>query len=318
MGRETHSWGWGAFAGSVSLVRQVRCRWEHETSERLGRRVSTDPQTEGVGVSARRTLIIIVAIAVGAVAAVGTVLYVHGAQSRANHNAKLVAIYVVAREIPKSTSGDAAISGGLIKRSSIPQQFYPSSAITDINEIKGKITPDDLAPGQVLVDNQFVEPKVANSSFSTTNIPAGQMAITISVGTTQAVAGLIVPGDKVDLMGFFKPEDAQGKPIPPADLTQYAHFFYQNVNVIAIGTSAAPTAGQTTAPTNPGSNLFTFAVPPEAAERIELAAQQNSISLALVPPDNQPVNIPAVQAGTIDGPVPSISAQPPQLTPYGQ
>ena len=126
--------------------------------------------------------------------------------------------------------------------------------------IKGKVAPLDLAAGQILVDDEFVTPAAAQTSFSTTNVPNGQVAITISVSNVQAVAGLIVPGDKVDLMGTFH----TGNPSADAgtDVGEYEHFFYQNVNVIAIGTTAAPTAGNTGAVTNPGSDLFTFAVPP--------------------------------------------------------
>jgi pilus assembly protein CpaB len=252
--------------------------------------------------SARRTLILIVALAVGTVAAVSSVLYLNSVQSRANGNAKLVRVYKVASAIPKGTTGDVAIGRNLIVASSIPQKFFPQTAVTDLVEIKGKVAPLDLAPGQILVDNQFVAPSVAHTSFSTTNVPSGQVAITISVDQVRGVAGLIVPGDKVDLMGFFTPT-ASTDPNQ-----QYAHFFYQNVNVIAIGSVAAPTAGNTAPATNPGGGLFTLAVPPDAAERIVQASQKGSIYLALVPPDNAPTAIPPVQAGTIDSPS--------GLTPY--
>ncbi len=268
--------------------------------------------------SARRTLIIIVAIAIGAVAAVSTVLYVNSVQSRANGNAKMVAVYQIVKDIPAKTTGDTAIAQGLVKKGSIPKQYYPPSAVVDVNEIKGKVAPYELVPGAPLVEKQFVEPKVATTSFSATNIPAGQMAITISLDPTKAVAGLVVPGDKVDLMTVIAPTDREANPPKPANQFKYAHFFYQNVNVIAIGTSAAPKQGETAAPTNPGSGLYTLAVPPEAAERIVMASLGGTVYMALVPPDNQPVNIPVVPGGLVDGPNPPTVAQAPQLTPYAQ
>jgi pilus assembly protein CpaB len=256
--------------------------------------------------SARRTLILIVALAIGTVAAVSSVLYLNSVQSRANGNARLVRVYKVGSTISKGTTGDYAIGHSLIVASSIPDKFYPPTAVTDLSEIKGKVAPLDLAAGQILVENQFVEPSVAHTSFSTTNVPTGQVAITISVDQVHGVAGLVVPGDKVDMMGFFTPPNS-------TDPTgQFAHFFYQNVNVIAIGSVAAPTAGNTAPVTNPGGGLFTFAVPAEAAERIVLASQKNSIYLALVPPDNAPGTINPVNAGQIDTP----SQGNAQLTPY--
>jgi pilus assembly protein CpaB len=248
-----------------------------------------------------------VAIALGTVAALSSVFYLNSVQSRANGNAKLIRVYKITQVIPKGATGDEAIAHNAIAASSIPKKFYPETAITDLAQIKGLVAPVELDPGQVLVNDQFVEPAVANTSFSTTNVPAGEVAITLSFGTTQAVAGLIVPGDKVDMIGTFtnptaNPNSATGK-------SEYSHFFYQNVNVIAIGTTAAPTAGNSTAPTNPGSGLYTFAVPPEAAERLILADAEDSITLALVPPDNTPVPIPPVQDSNIDNPG--------ALTPYG-
>ena len=262
--------------------------------------------------NARRTLIIIIAIAVGAVAAISTVLYVNSVQSRANHNAKLVAVYVIAKDVPKNTTGDTAIAAGLIKKSSIPKQFYPATAVTNVNEIKGRVTPNLLPAGQILVEREFVEPNVANQSFSTTNIPAGQVAISIAVDSTKAVSGLIVPGDKVDLVFFGGTANAKG-----TEAGSYAHVMYQNVNVIAIGTTAAPKQGDTTAPASVNTaGTFTFALPPDAAERVLLAANAGGLTLALVPPDNQPVTIPAVSATAIDNP--GAAAPPPGLTPYGQ
>jgi len=256
-------------------------------------------------VSARRTLILIVAIALGTVSALSAVLYLNSVQQRANGNAKLVKVYKIAKPIPKNTTGDSAISQGLVASDAIPKRFYPPTAITDLSVIKGKVNLVDLAPGQVLVDNEFVEPRVAQTSFSATNVPAGQVAVTVSVDQVRAVAGLIVPGDKVDLMGTF--EGAAAGPGAPAG-DSYIHFIYQNVNVIAIGQTAAPKQGDTQNSTNPGSALYTFAVPPDAAQRIVLASQKNGLYLALVPPDNAPAQIAPVHTADVD--------KAPGLTPY--
>lgn len=271
--------------------------------------------------SARRTLIIVIAIALGVVAAVATVLYVNSVQSRANHNAKLVAVYQVARDIPRNTTGDTAIAAGLVKTGKIPKAFYPATAVTNINAIKGKVASATIPAGAVLVDGQFVDQKTAQANFSATNIPAGQVAVSISVDSLHAVGGLIVPGDKVDLMEFggaALPANATPAQTAAAENNRFAHFFYQNVSVVAIGAAVAPTPGSTTAATNPGSSVYTLAVPADAAERILLAANANlGLTLALVPPDNQPVNVGSVTGGNID-PGAGNQAPPPGLTPYGQ
>ena len=58
---------------------------------------------------------------------------------------------------------------------------------------------------------------------------------------------------------------------------QTVRYLYQNVEVLAIGQTAAADAGATEAPRRArGSGLITFEVPPEAAQRIALAGTDSS------------------------------------------
>ncbi|MHB8665051.1 MAG: Flp pilus assembly protein CpaB [Acidimicrobiales bacterium] len=264
----------------------------------------------------RRTLIAASALALGLVAAMVALVTVNHARSKANATVTATAVFVVAKTVPAGTTGDAAIAAGLVKSDSIPRKYFPPTAITNLNSIKGKIAPSQLSPGQIIVDNQFVQPDATSVSSSGIVIPTGQVAITISLDPVHSVAGLIVPGDRIDLMSVFSPKPAAGSPAAPE--TTYAHFFYQNAEVLAIGTTLAPSAGATKVVANPGSSLYTLAVPAEAAERIVLAAASGNLYAALVPPNNKAGSIPAVNAATIDGPQPPAYAQPPTLTPYGK
>jgi pilus assembly protein CpaB len=274
-------------------------------------------------VSPRRTVIIIVAILIAAVAAVANVLYLNGVQDRANGHAKLLKVFVVAQDIPKGTTGETAISQGLVKSGSIPERFRPATALSDINNVRGKVALTALAAGQVVVDGQFVEPKAAEVTFSQ-RIPAGQVAISVSFGSVQAVGNLLVPGDKVDMIvtpqaqttatGSSDTSTAAAKTIGAnnGNLSLNAGtavFLYQNVNILAIGSATAPQAGETQSVTNPGGGLITFALPPAAAQRIILASTGGSIYLALVPPDNQPTPIPNITPENFFNGI--------TLTPYG-
>jgi pilus assembly protein CpaB len=251
-------------------------------------------------VSPRRTIIIIVALVIAAVAAVANVLYLNSVQDRANGHAKLLRVFVVSRDIAKGTTGDNAIGGGLIKSGTIPEQFRPATALANIGEVRGKVALTALAAGQVVVDGQFVEPVAAQVTFSQ-RIPAGQVAVSISLDSLHAVDNLLVPGDKVDMIVPCSPT----KPVAPSagaiGPTGVETFFWQNVTILAIGTAAAPTPGQTSTVTNPGSGIMTFALPPVSAERLLLAQGTCAPTLALVPPDNQATPIPSVDPGNFWG-----------------
>lgn len=223
------------------------------------------------------------AVVLAAVAAVSTFVYVRGIESRAFDDAELVEVFVASADIPKGTPGESAASAG-IKASRIPAKFRPASALTSLDAIKGKVALASVATNTVIVDGLFVDPRTAQVTFSQ-RIPAGNVAITVSVDQVRGVAGLLVPGDKVNILVA----DGGSQRV-----------LYQNVPIIAIGTTAAPEPGDTEQVQNPGSGLITFAVPPDSASRIAYAATQGGgLYLTLVPQDNQSVDIPPINAGNL-------------------
>lgn len=226
---------------------------------------------------------VLAAVALAAVAAVATFAYVRGIESRAYNETRLVEVFMASAEIPKGTPGENAAAAA-IKATRIPAKFRPATALTSLDPILGKVALSTLSPNTVLVEGQFVDPRTAQVTFSQ-RIPAGNVAITVSVDQVRGVAGLLVPGDKVNVLVA----DGGSQRV-----------LYQNVPIIAIGTTAAPQPGETAEVQNPGSGLITFAVPPEAASRIAYAATQGGgLYLTLVPQDNAPVDIPPVNAGNL-------------------
>ena len=226
---------------------------------------------------------VIAAAALAALAAAATFVYVRGIEARAYDGAQLVEVFVASAEIPRGTPGEQAAAVA-IKATRIPAKVRPATALTSIDAINGKVALATLSPNTVIVDGQFVEPRSAQVTFSQ-RIPAGNVAITVAVDQVRGVAGLLVPGDKVNIL--VGDGNAQ-------------RVLFQNVPIIAIGTTAAPAPGETAEVQNPGSGLITFAVRPESASRIAYAAQQGGgIYLTLVPGDNQVGDIPPVDAGNL-------------------
>ncbi len=168
----------------------------------------------------RRTVILIAAVLIGAIAAYALYNYVNGVEDRAYHNAKRVQVFVVKQPIAKGTPGDQAVGDKLVQAGQIPQEFRPATAITDTAVLNGKVALTNLVPGQVVVDGMFVDQATAFVTFSE-RIPVDQVAVTVSVDQVHGVAGLLVPGDKVNLMVVLDPQLAAlaggtpGAPQPP-------------------------------------------------------------------------------------------------------
>ena len=226
----------------------------------------------------RRSLIVLVALLLGVAAGGASYAYLHSVQQRAYHNAALTQVYEVKGGISKGATGAAAVAAGQIVKAKIPTEFRPADAVTDLATIRSEVAVANMTNGQVISAGLFAAPVVA-AGTAAQSIPAGSVAITLSVDTVHAVAGLVQPGDLVDLL------------VQRADGSE--DVIYQNVRVLAIGgTVAGPTqTAAAAAPTGSG-NLFTFAVPLDAAARLALIANSadgtSNLYMALVPPNSQP------------------------------
>jgi len=259
-------------------------------------------------VGSRRTLILIAAVLIGAIAAYALYSYVNGVEDRAYKGTRRVAVFKVVQPIPKGTHGEDALKDKRIVAAQIPQEFFPATAVGDLSVVNGKVALTDLAPGQVLVQGMFVDESKAFVTFAD-RVPVDQVAITISLDQVHAVAGLLVPGDRVNMLVTIDNSAANGAPKGQSAGgagTQTVRYLYQNVQILAIGQIAAAEPGSNQAATNPGSGLITFNVPPDAAQRIALVGSQ--LYLTLAPKDYKPVDLPPVDLSNL--------FQPGVLTPY--
>jgi pilus assembly protein CpaB len=270
-------------------------------------------------VSSRRTLILIAAALVGAVAAYALFTYVGGIEDEANDNAERVQIFKIVQDIPKGTFGDEAFAQGLIERDVIAKEYRPASAITQESQIEGLVAISDLPANQVVVSNQFVSQAESLSTFSSL-LKENEVAVTVSVDQIRGVAGLLVPGDFVNVLVVVEDVDLEGQPIEAGDTVfkSPARYLYQKVQILAVGQTRKLEPGETAATNADGtptaattSGLITFVVPAEAAQRIASVGEAG-VYLTLVAKDYQPEPI---------GPIDPQAALPgetgDQLTPYG-
>lgn len=277
-------------------------------------------------------MILVAAIALGAMAALAVLRYVRGVEDRVYAEAERVPVYVVTRDIPKGMFGDEALTEGYIRADQTERKFRPSTYVADIESIRDKVALTNLAAGQVVVRGMFVDPSTARVTFAQRIQDTGgpdQVAVTLSFDQVRGVAGLLVPGDRVNILATAVELDEQalaaalaaGK--SPADAVAEARarsdalggetfFLYQNVEVLAVGRDLVPLPGESssTGGDSPAaSGLITFNVPPEAAARLVHAAESGvPLWLTLVPPAYEARPVPPVNAENL---------APGVLTPYG-
>lgn len=117
----------------------------------------------------------------------------------------------------------------------------------------------------------------AGGGSLSSKIPKGQRAFTIPVDTQSSHAGMLRPGDRVDLLGTF----ARGS-------NEFATVtLLQKVLVLASGDILVSQTGPSPATTGPRTfNSLTVAVDLEEAELLAFSVQRGPISVALRAPDD--------------------------------
>ena len=281
--------------------------------------------------SSRRTLILIAAVVVGAISAYLVFNYVNSADDRAQGNARKVDVIRIAKDIPKGTTGFEAQSQGMLVTAQIPAEFKPATAIIDSSIIRDKVAIAPFATGQILVDGMFADPIDSNTGFSsrvpndcapngfqgsTTNKPVPCVGVTISVDQTKGVAGVIVPGDYVNVMMTPDPQcNATDTSCTPARVV------FQAARVLFVDKSAVPQPGEASAnatssggttQTVANTGLITLEVPAKASQLLA-SIDPAKIYLTLLPADYTPEAVPKVDSFPAVLP----GEDPNQLTPYG-
>ncbi|MFA5787958.1 MAG: Flp pilus assembly protein CpaB, partial [Actinomycetota bacterium] len=145
----------------------------------------------------RRTLAILLAVILAAVAAVALNSYVQNAESRALKGVETARAYLAKDTIPEGTSGDTAISKGLIAREAIPRKMLAEGAIKSLTEIKNRVAAVTILKGELILAARFIKPAEAKGILP---IPADRQAISVEVSIPPGVAGFIQPGDHVSII----------------------------------------------------------------------------------------------------------------------
>jgi Flp pilus assembly protein CpaB len=238
-----------------------------------------------VDVSSRRTLILVGAIAIAAIAALMIFKYVGSVEDKASADNQLVPVVVATGDIKAGETADVLLQSKRIGLGNRRRVDLPANVVTRLEDIKGESAAIDLSAGEIITTSNF-SGTGASASSSSNVLSSGNVAVTISADAGHSVGGLVQPGDFVNLTADVKRTDGSFS-------TQY---LYQKVKVLAIGTDVGAAAAASATPgatptTVPNSDLVTLEVPPEVAPVI-LAAASSNIRLLLVRPDYQPTDMP--------------------------
>ena len=233
----------------------------------------------------RRTIALVLAVALAALATIALISYVRGLEDKAFEGTETVEVFVAKQDIPAGVSGDTASQQGLIERVTVPAKVKPDGSINSLQEISGRIAAVQIFKDEIIVGQRFVVPGAAVKGVLP--IPDGRQAISLQVDAPTGVAGFIQPGDRISMIVHIS---RQGQAI--------SRYLLQNVDVLAVGTrivgaGLAPGAtGEAAAPVDQTCCLLTVALTAGQAEQLVFAINVGELHMTLLPEKAPNVNTP--------------------------
>lgn len=241
----------------------------------------------------RRIILFVVAIAI-AVTGCGAVLaYARQADARALAGAKPVQVLVASGTIAAGTSVKDVRSRGLTQLESLPAKATPHDALRNLDAVGGKVAATMVVPGQVLVPALFTASAPATASTALP-VPAGKMAVSVSLKDPSRVGGYLQPGNEVAVFDTFNAAEgsAAGAKTPSGDrlndkfnYDRSTRLVLPRVLVLAVGDQAYGTSFKPTvtgAASTDGSLTVTLAVDQQQAQKLIQVAQVGQPWLALL------------------------------------
>jgi pilus assembly protein CpaB len=258
----------------------------------------------------RSGLRLVIALALAGAAAAGVYVYASSLQEQVAAR-QVTEQAAVAQPTPRVSvvvakapvTANTPLSADLFEVKALPVEAVVTNSVTALDQVAGKVLSDPMVAGEQLVTSRLIDPKVANIKTFADQIPAGMRAMSLSFTELGGAAGLIAPGNHVDIIALFK------KGVTENDQSMV---ILQDVVVLAVAQSTAPeqlplqavpspqpaapaisvpgSRATVTATPNPrvpvappGTRTVTLAVTPEGAERLALAESDGSLRYIIRP-----------------------------------
>ena len=186
-----------------------------------------------------------------------------------------VPIYVALQNI---NLGDP-IDDSMVLLEEWPKDKVPVGAITSWEELEDRRPRAVIFEGEPLMDGKLLTKGQRHDPIS--GIPDGMRLKTVSVDAKKSAAGLLSPGDRVDMQIFVHRNDRENIPHP------FTKTFLQNVRVYAVDQTVQRGVDGSEARTV--AKTVSLLVTPQQANRITTAENLGDISLIPRHPDDDKI-----------------------------
>ena len=177
-------------------------------------------------------------------------------------------------------------AGTFIKEEDVSWQKWPTDGVndnylldgTDINTVVGAVVRKGIVAGEPITEAQIARP--GDRGFLAAVLTPGMRAISIDVNEPSSVAGLVFPGDRIDVLLNMQFTIQEVGPDGSMQASQYrpqtSETILQNVRLLATDRNLNDIEGEPKK-----ISTVTIEVTPKQAEMIKVAASMGQLALSL-------------------------------------
>jgi pilus assembly protein CpaB len=141
-----------------------------------------------------------IAVALAALAAILTSVYVVNYKRHVQHGEDKVPVLVAARDIPAGTSGAEIIDQKMLKEQTVPRKAVVAGAISSPSQLSQYIATQDVFEGEQVSTRRFSPPKEQGIRAQ---IKGTQRAYQVEGDSHQLLAGTLKAGDHIDVVASW-------------------------------------------------------------------------------------------------------------------
>jgi pilus assembly protein CpaB len=204
------------------------------------------------------------AIVAAGVAAILVFAAINSARKNSTAGTASSTVLVANQLIPKGSSAQALAQQHLFRVAKVNEQSLVAGAVSDISQLRDKISSQDIYPGQQISATSFA---AANGALAA-KLGATDRAVSVPLDAAHGLIGNINAGDHVDVLAGFNVQSTNGtRPVMRVLAT--------NVSVLKIEKSSGAGTGSTAD--------VTLRVSADMATKVAFAADNGKLWVVLRP-----------------------------------
>jgi Flp pilus assembly protein CpaB len=180
-----------------------------------------------------------IAVALAALAAILTSVYVVNYKRHVQNGEGKVTVLVAARDIPAGTSGADVVDQKMLKEQTVPRKAVVAGAISSPDQLAQYVATQDVFEGEQVSTRRFSPP---TEQGIRAQIKGTQRAYQITGDAHQLLAGTIQAGDHVDVVGTWDASRGSSTNGTGGDNATVARVVLRNLLVLRAATGGGSTA----------------------------------------------------------------------------